>query len=100
MLIPRSYDALRRRIVRAKTGAGQQFAEVGISRDQDPVLLLGKCHHLVVRPSPQAQVIHMRAVMTFRPQQTSHARGEALIQQEPHAVRRTGSSRSSTARAA
>jgi hypothetical protein len=78
----------------------QEFAEVGIGGDEDPVLPVRQGHDLLVGLAAQAEFIDMSAVVACGAQQLRHLGRQALIEQESHAVSRTGSSRSSTARAA
>jgi hypothetical protein len=55
---------------------------------------------MIVGVAAEAKVVDMCAVMADGAQQPRHLWRQALINQESHAVSRTGGSRSSTARAA
>ena len=79
---------------------GEELPEVGIGRYEDPVFPVGCDHDLLIGLAAQAEFVDMRAVVACGAQQLRHPGWQALVDQESHAVSRTGSSRSSTARAA
>ena len=79
---------------------GEEFPEVGIGGYEDPVFPVCRGHDLLIGLAAQAELLNMRAAVTCGAQQLRHRRWQALVDQESHAVSRTRSSRSSTARAA
>ena len=79
---------------------GEELSEVGIGGYEDPVFPVCRGHDLLIGLAAQAEFVDMCAVVACRAQQLCYPGWEALVDQESHAVSRTGSSRSSTARAA
>jgi len=81
-------------------GLREDGAEVGVGRGQDAVL--GPCEfkHLGVARSLQPAVPSMHDVVAGSGQRLGEARRQALVDEEPHAPGRSGSSRSWTASAA
>jgi hypothetical protein len=92
---PEQYDTRRqyRRV-------GQKLTEIGIGGYEDPVFPVCHSHDLLIGLAAQAEFVDMRAVVTCGAQQLRLRGWQALVDQESHAVSRTGRSRSSTARAA
>ena len=79
---------------------GEQFAEIGIRREQH-ASAAGRCSkHRVVLGTQQLKVDEVDGVVPSLRQPGSDAPGHRLIDQEPHPAVRSGSSRSSTAAAA
>lgn len=82
------------------TTVGQDHPEVWIGRDDDAALLGSAVEDQGIRSRRQALVTDMDRIMTGRAEQIGHARRQARVNQEPHAPRRMGSSRSRRASAA
>lgn len=74
--------------------------EVGVGGDQDPLIASGGGHDGVVRMAAESQLVDVYAVVAHSPKQFRQPSRQALVEQQPHAVIRTGNSRWSTAWAA
>lgn len=81
-------------------GPRQQLAEVGVSRHQHPVLYTGGFHHDDVGRTGKSKPDDGHGIMTSRGELCGQQRRQALVDEEPHALRCSGSSRSATAAAA
>ena len=80
--------------------SGEQFAEVGIGRDQYSLLGACRLEHFVVDAAGQAADRDVFDVMTSGCQEEDEPGADALIEQEPHAGVASGTCRSLTASAA
>lgn len=80
--------------------SGKQLTKVGISGDQDPSGRTRRFHNDGVRFAGYPTVGHMNRIVARFDKELREAKRDALVDQEFHALSRTGSSRSSTARVA
>jgi len=80
--------------------AGEQGAEVGVGADEHPVLRAGFVDDDSVGRAAQADVTYMHHIVAGGAEEFGQLGGEVVIEQEPHAEWRSGSSRSRTASAA
>ena len=78
----------------------QKAAEVGIGGDQDAVLDTGPFEDRFIGCGLHAEVSNMDSVMPGRLQRVGEERRKVVVDEELHAVCRSGSSRSRTASAA
>ncbi len=81
-------------------GQRQQRTKVGVAGHQHTILGPGACEHLVVLGALEPDVEGVYRVMPGFTQQLGESRRTVLIDEEPHAVVRNGSSRSATVSAA
>ena len=85
-------------------GVGEELAEISIGGNENLVLPVGEGHDLVIRltaeSESESEFVDVCALMAGCAQQPGQRGRQAFVEEESHAVRRTGSSRSSTARAA
>lgn len=80
--------------------SGQQLAEVGVQGQENPGIAGSLTEDDRIRCTDQIELTDMEGVVTSLGKYLRQARGEALVDQEPQAPRRSGSSRSLTASAA
>ena len=80
--------------------AGEKAAEVGVGRDQHPVLVSRSCQDLVVAGPRQAAVGRMHRVVSRRHEAFREAGRQALVDVEPQAGSSRGTRRSCSAAAA
>lgn len=83
-----------------RTGAGKQAAEISVSRYQDPLISLSPLQNNQVRCSLHGKIPEVDSVMPRRLQPFGQERRQVVVDEESHAVRRSGNSRSRTASAA
>ena len=79
---------------------GEKAAEVGVGRDQHPVLVSRSCQDLVVAGPRQAVVGRMHRVVSRRHEAFREAGRQALVDEEPQAGSSRGTRRSCSAAAA
>lgn len=91
-------DEDHRRI--ASPGPGQETTEIGVGGDQDLTAGAGALEDCFVGRCVHAEVAYVDGVVAGRLQYVCQERGEVVVDEEFHAVRRSGSSRSRTASAA
>jgi hypothetical protein len=98
---PARLSARRSRMTLGQHGSvGQKLSEVSVGGNENAVIVVCPRHDVLVGLAAQAELVDVRAVVARGTQEFSHPGWQALVDQEPHALSRTGSSRSSTARAA
>jgi hypothetical protein len=81
-------------------GAGEQTAEIGVSRYQDPPISLSALQDKRVRRSLHGKIPDVDSVISCCLQASGKERRQVVVDEESHAVRRSGNSRSRTASAA
>jgi hypothetical protein len=81
-------------------GAGEQGAEVGVGADEHPALRAGFVDDDHVGGAGQADVSYVHDVMAGGAEKFGQLGGEVVVEREPHAEWRSGSSRSRRASAA
>jgi hypothetical protein len=81
-------------------GTGEQAAEIRVSRYQDPLISLSPLQDNPVRRSPHGKIPEVDSIMSRRLQAFGKERRQVVADEESHAVRRSGNSRSRTASAA
>lgn len=80
--------------------AGEQLTEVGVCRQHDSIVSAGDVEQLVIECSRQTELHDVDCVVPGVAEQARDDRGLVLVDEEPHAGWRRGSSRSRTAAAA
>ena len=83
-----------------RTGTGEQAAEISVSRYQDPFISLSALQDIRVPCSLHGKIPEMDRVMSGRLQAFGEKRRQVVVDEESHAVRRSGNSHSRTASAA
>lgn len=81
-------------------GPRQEGPEVGVGRDQDAFVSLCMIEYVWIQRPGKSKLPYVNDVMPSRYEQWDQLLGEVLVEKQPHALGRSGSSRSRTASAA
>src|SRR4051812_33263676 len=79
---------------------GEQHREIGIGGNDDPFVGRGALEDLFIRSGKQSQLCNVSRVVSAVAKTPDQLRGQVRVEQESHAGRATGSSRSFTTAAA
>lgn len=79
---------------------GDECTKVGVHSDHDSFLWRSRLEHRRIRCACQPDIVDVEDTVAASDELLLYKRGDALVEQEPQAPRRRGSSRSRTASAA
>ncbi len=84
----------------ARSRVGEQLPEVGICRDEDSAVVACPLEDDRIRRASESETSNVDGLVASRSEEPSDVGGQVLVEEEPHALVRSGSSCSWTASAA